>query len=698
MDFFEHQAQAQRQTRFLIFMFILALIAIVFTVDLVVLTLVVNMDNQTNQLLMPGLQLASEHQGLIGITSLGVAGLIGMASLYRIAMLGGGGGKVARSLGGALVSPDTRDPLRRRLHNVVEEMAIASGVPVPEVYVLEEEQGLNAFAAGFTTGDAAIAVTRGSLESFNRDELQGVIAHEFSHVLNGDMRLNMRLMGILFGIQVISLIGRTILRSLRHTRFRSSRSDKKGGGIVVVIALGAALAVIGYVGLFFARLIKAGVSRQREYLADASAVQFTRQTGGIAGALKKIGYGASSLIEDSDGEEVSHMLFANGLNSFLKLYATHPPIEERIRALEPGFNPAAYLRERSRQAAAAERVAQAEFTQAEPDAHTAQEHWGRLMESLLILTPGAVSDSIGNPQERHIQHATELRRLLPRQVQQAAQSRSGALLLILSLLLDRDESIRGRQLARLSASFDSEALAHIAQLHTAVRELGPQFRLPLLELAFPALKQRPRDQLDALLKLVDELIASDGLVDSFEYLLSRTLLSHLQDAEHPQRATARRGSKLVNSLEELHTLFSVVARLGHEQGNAAARNAYQAGMLALLPNSIDWPEYNPPQKWVRQMDAALDKLDGLPAVAKEELVKALTVTISHDARVTVSEAELLRAICAILHCPLPPFVLDVSSEAVLTGWNFKNPSITQPHGCTSEPIKQISHVADSSSR
>ncbi len=660
MDFFEHQEKARRQTRFLVFMFMLALVAIVIAVDILVFTLVANMDNQTGQLIMPNLQWAGEHTGLVTLTSLGTAGLIGTASLFRVASLSSGGGKVARSLGGTLITPDTQDPLRRRLHNVVEEMAIASGVPVPEVYVLEQEQGLNAFAAGFTPGDAAIAVTRGSLESFSRNELQGVIAHEFSHVLNGDMRLNMRLMGILFGILVISLIGRTILRSLRRSRFRSSRSDGKGSGIAVVVALGAALAVIGYLGLFFARLIKAGVSRQREYLADASAVQFTRQTEGIADALKKIGYGSSSLIQDSDGEEVSHMLFANGLRSFFKPYATHPPIEERVRALEPGFDPDAYVREQARQAAARERAAAAEPGRTEPDTPGAQAHWSRLMESLLILTPGAVSSSIGKPQDKHIQHAAALRSLIPELVYHAAQSRSGALLLTLSLLLDQDEAIRERQLSRLSASLEPEHLSLTVQLHARVQELGPQFRLPLMELAFPALKQRPREQIDAVLELVDELIASDGQVDSFEYLLSRALLAHLQDAERPRRATTRRGTKLAKSLPELHTLFSVVARLGHRQDDDTARDAYQVGMLALLPSSIDWPDYDPPERWIAQMDAALDKLDSLPAMAKEELVKALTATISHDGKVTVGEAELLRAVCAILHCPLPPFVLDTA--------------------------------------
>ena len=658
MDFFAHQDRARRQTRFLVIMFVLAVIAIVVAVDVVVFTVLANTGNDTGQLLVPGLHWVGEHAGLAIATSLATAGFIAMASLFRIATLGSGGGKVARNLGGTLITPDTRDPLHRRLHNVVEEMAIASGVPVPEVYVLEQEAGLNAFAAGFTPGDAAIAVTRGSLEAFSRDELQGVIAHEFSHVLNGDMRLNMRLIGILFGILAISLVGRTILRSGRHVRYRSSRSNDRGGGIAAVLAIGLALTVIGYLGLFFARLIKAGVSRQREYLADASAVQFTRQTDGIAGALKKIGYGASSVIQDADGEEVSHMLFANGLRSFFNPYATHPPIEARIRVLEPGFDPGVYVRESAKRTTARETAAEEQRSAAGPATGAGQAQWSRLMESLLILTPGAVSGSIGNPGEEHLRHAAELRQRIPVSVYQAAQSRSGAALLTLALLLDQEDGIRARQLTRLSASFEAEALSLIGELHSAVHALGPAFRLPLMELAFPALKQRPREQITALLELVEALIQTDGQVDSFEYLLSRTLLSYLRDADRPQRATTARRLKLINSLNVLHILFSVVARLGHMEGDMAARDAYQVGMLALLPNNIDWPDYRPPDKWVEQMDAALDRLDGLPAIAKEELVKALTVTISHDGRVTVSEAEILRAVCAILHCPLPPFILN----------------------------------------
>jgi len=661
VDFFAQQDKARRQTRLLIFLFLLAVIAIVAAVDMVVLTLVANLDADNGQTAAAVLPRAGGNIGLLTLTSLGTAGLIGLASLFRIAGLSAGGGKVARSLGGTQVAADTQDPLRRRLHNVVEEMAIASGVPVPEIYVLEQEQGLNAFAAGFTPSDAAIAVTRGSLETFSRNELQGVIAHEFSHILNGDMRLNMRLMGVLFGILVISIIGRTILRNMRQTRFRSSRSKGNGGGIAAVMLIGLALAVIGYLGLFCARLIKAGVSRQREYLADASAVQFTRQTDGIAGALKKIGYGASSIIVDSDGEEVSHMLFANGLRAYLNLYATHPPIEQRIRALEADFDAEFYLREAVKQVADDEQASENQGG-AKPEDSDAQARLNRLMQAVLILTPGAVSDSIGNPSDTHIQHAAELRRLIPPQIYRATRSAGGAPLLMLALLLDPEKTIRQRQLKRISASFAPERLSLIEQIHATLIELGPQFRLPLMELAFPALKQRPREQIDTLVDLINTLIETDGHVDTFEYLLSRALWSLLKDAERPQRVTTKLRTRLASSVNELHSLFSVVARLGHREDHGAARDAYQIGMLALLPNSVEWPRYDPPQEWTLRMDQALDTLDSLPPMIKEELVKALTVTISHDGRITASEAELLRAVCIILHCPLPPFVLDTVAE------------------------------------
>jgi Zn-dependent protease with chaperone function len=281
LDFFDAQDKRRRATRWLVLVFLLATTVIIAAVTLIVAAALALAQPQLAAGALDPAWL-SANAGLLATVAGATAGVIGLASLYRTARLSAGGGQVARELGATPVPTDVQDPLRRRLRNVVEEMAIASGVPVPEIYVLEQEPGINAFAAGFNPGDAAVAVTRGTLETLDRDELQGVVAHEFSHILNGDMRLNIRLMGLLFGILAIALAGRMVLRGTRHVRV-SGRSGRNGAPVVLVVGVG--LFLIGSIGVLFARLIKAGVSRQREYLADASAVQFTRQTQGIAGAL-----------------------------------------------------------------------------------------------------------------------------------------------------------------------------------------------------------------------------------------------------------------------------------------------------------------------------------------------------------------------------------------------------------------------------
>ena len=315
MNFFERQAAARRSSMRLVVLFALAVLGIVLAVDFAAY-------------LAYGGGEPAEVGALLVFSSVVTLAIIGLGSLYRIATLRGGGEAVALQMGGVLVAGNSTDTQLRRLRNVVEEIAIASGVPVPKIYVLEHEAAINAFAAGYAPSDAVVAVTRGALDRLNRDELQGVIAHEFSHILNGDMRLNIRLIGVLFGILMLGLIGRHVLEL--------GRGRGKGAGAVMAAALIAM--VVGYIGLFFGRMIKAGVSRTRESLADAAAVQFTRQTAGLAGALKKIaGLGEGSKLNvRGDAEEVSHMLFGDGVG-FSGLFATHPPLLARIQALEPQF-------------------------------------------------------------------------------------------------------------------------------------------------------------------------------------------------------------------------------------------------------------------------------------------------------------------------------------------------------------------------
>ena len=566
MNFFDRQDNARKTTTRLIVLFVIAVIAVVFAIDLVVAAILAT--TQTGSPVnLAHLPLEGRNLGILLGSSLGTLGLIGISSLVKVASLSAGGGKVARSLGGTLVTPDVQDPLRQRLHNVVEEMSIASGVPVPEVFVLEEEDGINAFAAGFTTGDAAVAVTKGALDRLTRAELQGVIAHEFSHILNGDMRINMRLIGILFGILVIGMLGRIIIRSNRRGSF--SRSNDRGGA---AFAVGAALFVVGYVGFFFGRLIKAAVSRQREYLADASAVQFTRQTEGLSGALKKIGgFPTGSEIRDSGAEEISHMFFAKGFASLRSLYATHPPLEQRIQALDPSFKVS-------------------DFGKDLPEIQNL-DAWSQInterVSALSSYAPDVnrvpvevdeLTNSVGNPTMAHVHHAAELRASLPQTLYEAAQGREGAMLLLIALILNPQRAVRHRQLSVVREKMGVRRANKSVRYFDELAELGYQYRLPLLELAFPTLKARPPTELEFFTDFVEELVQLDGEVEPFEYALMRMLMVHLGDAKRPRRSVSRRRTlKLDEAVEEVGKLLTVVAWTGGHDNEANAAKAYAAG-------------------------------------------------------------------------------------------------------------------------
>ena len=334
-DFFENQDAAERNTSRLVWLFALAVIAIALTLYAlaVVVTGVQGQDPRTGALQVALLWWNPE---LLSLVALGVLIVVGGGSLYKISQLRAGGKVIAEQLGGRLLHPDTTDRHERILLNVVEEMAIASGTPTPPVYLLPDEQGINAFAAGFSPNDAVVGVTRGAVLALSRDELQGVIAHEFSHILNGDMRLNIRLMGVLHGILIIGIIGYFLLRSAMFSSLGRRSRDNNG---MIFLGLGIGLIVIGSLGTFFGNWIKASVSRQREYLADASAVQFTRNPLGIAGALKRIGgFAEGSKLASPNAPEASHLFFGQALRGGLSsIFATHPPLGERIKRLDPSF-------------------------------------------------------------------------------------------------------------------------------------------------------------------------------------------------------------------------------------------------------------------------------------------------------------------------------------------------------------------------
>lgn len=624
MNFFEHQAQARRRSTRYVLLFLLATVAVVFTVNVVVLALVWFYASQYDYSVTFGDWLGSNPQ-VFWWTTIGTLGTIAAASLYRIVSLVNGGGAVARNLGGTLVDSSIRDPRLRQLINVVEELAIAAGVSVPQLYVLDQESAVNAFASGYGTSDAAITVTRGTLQHLTRDELQGVIGHEFSHIVNGDMRLNTRLIGALFGILFIGLIGRLILRA-----------RVRGRGAAPILIAGAALVAIGYLGVLFGRLIQAAVSRTRESLADASAVQFTRNPLGLSGALKKIAV-LSGVLSDARSEEVSHMLIASRFAGGGSLFSTHPPIIDRIRAIEPSFR-----------ASELAKISSAPI--AEPSEPTGQTS---AQSRDMPFTADGVIASIGQLSAVSLAAAADRRNAIPQKLVDAAHEDTEALKLVLALVLSHDASQRTQQIRMISAKspFSADSASQIESLSQDVAMLDPTLRLPLFELSFPALRRRPSEELRQIATLVESLCRVDGRITVFEYALGRLLRLQLYEVLAPR---ARRAPivapKLFALRAEAQSLLSLMARESASD-ERKAQAAYDRGVHRLF--QMQAPAYAPSVDWAT-LDRALVRLDLLAPLAKQELIEALVTTVAYDGKVSLAEAELLRTVCASLHCPLPP--------------------------------------------
>jgi Zn-dependent protease with chaperone function len=618
MDFFAQQARVRGSSRRMVMLFVLAVVGIVAAVDLIMWLL----------LGRHGVTRAgwATHR-LLPLTTIGMLLVIGGCAIYRIASLSRGGKVVAQSMGGVPVPSDTNDPQLRLLRNVIEEVAIASGTPVPDIYLMQDEPGINAFAAGYSVSDAAICVTQGCLDHLTRDELQGVVAHEFSHVLNGDMRLNIRLIGLLFGIMALAVIGRQLL-SVGNVRF--SRRSSNDGWVWVI---GLALLAVGYIGYFFGRMIQASVARSRESLADASAVQFTRQTRGIAGALKKIAaLGDGSRLSAANRHEVAHMLFGDSdAPGFLDgLYATHPPLMARIRSLDPGFREAELEKIVSQmqdaEAALAERPAQASGESTPSPAIAAAPFAAGAAQ--VGADPGALATLV-----------------------QATRQPESALALMFAIILSPQDALAARQRRAIANAFGDDLQYAVAGLAEPVKQLAPGKRMSLLALSFPALKQLPPGRLQTFLGTLETVTRANGQVGLEDYCLARLMRLQLSEALHPRSAPVDGQKKLPACMASASLVIATVAVYGSSD-EAAAKRAWLLAMADAFPGHAQtWQA--PPKDWQGALDRALGELDGLMPAAKEILIQGLVRAVRADDRVTAEEMALLRVICASLHCVMP---------------------------------------------
>ena len=654
MDFFEHQDRARRNSRLLFLYFgvtVVLVITAVYFALIAILALATRDSENAVHVLDWNPQLLVAVVGAVVI-------LIATGSIYKTWVLGDGGEHVAVALGGVKVPANSTVLEERILLNVVEEMALAAGTPVPPVYLLKDELGINAFAAGTTPQNAVVGITRGAIQTLTRDELQGVIAHEFSHILNGDMRLNLRLIGLLHGILIVALLGYMILRILTQLPIRSSRnSDGNKGTLGLVAALfmvGGALVAIGYIGVFFANMIKAAVSRQREFLADASAVQFTRNPSGIADALKKIGgWSKHAKLQSARATEASHMFFGNGVATLI--FATHPPLETRVKRIDPRFD--GHFATTTEVSHSLSELIDPRSLSLQLASVSASHQSALSGAEQLESHPQNAADHIGEPTPEHIEHVHGLIDRLEDRIAQDVREPLGAVAVIYALLLapEGDET-RSQQWLELEKSCDPRALAELKRVLPSVDRLAVEQRLPVVCLSLPALHQMSPPQVNVFRLTVRKLIEADRKWTLFEFAVQRFITKRLVQrlsSEHLKRTSQP-------SLKEATKSFQVVlSSLAYAGGNSSdPKQAFRKGAEVVAPQ-VGSMELLPRENCVlRDLNLALDGLEKVASNLKRVMLDAFAECIAADQHVTLDETELLRVISDALGCPMPPIIAN----------------------------------------
>ncbi|MBE3934714.1 Zn-dependent protease [Vibrio parahaemolyticus] len=616
MDFFHHQDTARQRTGLLVMLFTLAVLAITGLVSVISIGIYFYFTGEP-----------FTTQSIISyclLSFVGVLLVVSISSFIRLSELNANGGRgVAESIGGKLISTDTSNAKHRQLLNVVEEMSIASGIPVPPVYVMAEEHGINAFAAGMSIDDAVIGVTQGALDAFSRDELQGVIAHEFSHILNGDMRLNTRLIGALFGITCIAHFGHLILDNSNSTRHVSRSSSDSNKGFAVIILIAIVCLVLGWLGTLFGNMIKAAISRQREFLADASAVQFTRNDQGIAGALKKIGSNVQgSTLNTKASDEMSHMMFGQSkLSGFSGLFATHPPLDERIRRIEPNWD-----------------GIYAQHSHAQSTAFDNEQVSG------FAVGGGYPASQSASPSEQFSETGQQLISQLPPELVDIAREPYSARFIAFALIFDGSDIQREMIKSYVPLASQSTLLPWLDY------NLPLHLRFPLLELALPALKSLSEAQKISLCKVLRELSETDN-----QYSLAEWCVINLLEKQLLASFGFIKQHKTLKQLEEsVFWLLRELAWVSHSQADKAQR-AYHCALAHLGFPEVKLEPAN--SNW-HLSRAALELLLQLKPKDRRMFVKACRIAIESDGEITVAEGELYRVIACFLEVPEPPLTIS----------------------------------------
>ncbi|RTE66795.1 peptidase M48 [Amphritea opalescens] len=625
MNFYTAQDQARQRSRLLLLLFVLLNIALVCLINLLFAWYL--WVNDDPLLLADRVFLDYLSWERILVVAMAIALLLMFAAWLKWLDVKQGGGAVAEQLGGEQVLPLTTDIAERRLINVVEEMAIAAGVPVPPVYVMRREAGINAFAAGLGLTDAAICVTRGTLDSLSRDQLQGVIAHEFSHILNGDMRLNMRLLVMLHGMVFFAELGRVFASSRTSWWADSTKSRSSSRGYLVLLGVG--LMVVGWCGVMAGNMIKAAISRQREFLADASAVQFTRNPEGIAGALKVIGGSrVQGHLEHPECQEAGHLFFSAVMPSWL--WSTHPPLDVRIRKVDPRWD-GQYLQPQP-SLTSTEQDVDKTIKANRPQPQVIEGFLGALVGAELMdyAAPETVADAAEN------------------NLYQLARDPYDARVVLLGLLMDGDSGVRQQQFSLIEIE-DAALSTRLSGYLDQFKALSRSEYLSLIELTLPALKAQSASQYKAFKRLLLQVVQADQQIDLFEWVLYQ-LVSRYCDAHfgaHRQRDN--RHKKIDTIADEYAMVISMLAYHGETDDEvtlkAFHRGAGVAGLYTLQPV--------PQADCTREAFAsAVSVLAMATPFLRQRMLKGMVQVVRHDGQVVPVERELMAAIAAVMESPL----------------------------------------------
>ncbi len=635
MDFFSHQEEARKRSRSLLRRFVFANILLAAIVTALFCFVgaqtsghrvgYVQKDAWRGQELLP---FALILDLFLLVTVSGAAGM-------KFMSLSSSSGAVAESLGGRKVSPETTDSLERRYVNVVTEMAIAANTPVPEIYVLDDQDGINAFASGSTPERSAVAVTRGALESLTREELQGVVAHEFSHILHGDVRLNIRLAAYIHGLVVLTAIGRFILELVGDiSRVRSRSSNKERAGVALVAgAIALFFLTFGLLGRLVSTLMKAAVSREREFLADATAVQLTRNPDGLAGALKKIGGAVNgSNIRGRNAEALSHFFLANwNQGSFLqRLYSTHPPLMERIKRLDPSFQgdfqaTNAGNKGEGDEAAAISRLA-------EEDAASTQRQ------------QSVASGDLQSHAERQMLHESWMP---PGRFTGDFQAVGSAQAVVAALLLSNAPAVRERQVAALAGLV---SIGDVERERQILSQLSLNQQLSAVYMALPTIQGGSRRFREEFLRAVVEMIKADEVVTLTEILIG--VLIHFATSEKDSSFTMRGGSNNVSWTVVSRAVERVLSVCVHFSTSDVERQQrlFEATATQLR---ISCRFQGDAHEDIPAFFESLQLLRASPPRVRAHLIRAFRSIAEDDGLINEHEMQLLRLSALLLRTDLP---------------------------------------------